>query len=195
MSEKPNYQREVFIRRLSEFLYRVCTDGNLIDAEEFLRANLPKELMPLRDFKFKPIYTFEKVDKKGTDNYSHNPLYEYNGCLIGMFFPDIKNNFSKAKYGYELWLLDNMQIVAVSVCKIDICSESERGYVIYRYRTKNSIYNFADTKFSYYDFMDEIVKFSQVALDGYIDYCSYNGKCETCPLIDGCEFADESEEK
>ncbi len=192
---KLNRYREAFIQKMSMLLYKI--GGKPCDIDEaviVLEEDLPTEFNPLIHWNFEPIYTFKKTDHtKKTESYQYHPLYEHNGTLLYDISEQGGNGITTSSVGYELWLLDNMQLAVVAICDVDVNVGAARENITYRYKVKNGIYKLRDD-FDKMDFVQGIIEDAQRKVYGYIDYCDMCHSCEKCTEFGACPLLRESED-
>lgn len=158
-----NPYREKFLESLSELLYQHSFDA--IEAEEMigeLEENIPIYFNPIRDFNFKPVYTFEVT---GTEEYSHefedSPLFNKCGYLLDFTVTAGTDAISTIDEGYEIYLMDDMTLAVVYSCSMMVKNGTVAETATYRYRIQNGLYKYGfdfDAEHFVYTIIHEVMK-------------------------------------
>ena len=186
-----DYNRDTFLNNIENFLYRVCFSVKEVDeAMSKIYEIVPHGFNPLRYFTFTPIYAFEKFTHGSDEERIHKtPLFRRDGCVLSVSILDTDgDNPNDTMQGYEIILLDNMNIIAVPGYNIDIETDDKVVCCRYLYLEKNSVNNLKgifDTDKFILDLTEEVM--TSLQLRGCEDVYD---ECIECPLQDLCNMAE-----
>ncbi len=182
-----DYNRDTFINNIENFLYKVCNSTREVDEAMIGVKEIVSPIFnPMRYLSFTPIYAFEKFTYgKDEERLQLTPLLEREGCVISVMVDDLEsNNPTDSMRGYEIILLDNMDIIAVPGYNIDIDVGDKTVNCKYLYLENNSLYNLKGK----FDVMKFLLDLTEEIMSAYrLRGCtSLYDSCNGCPLQSVC---------